>query len=80
MSQIYAKSSKKQNKIITETLQEHTEALLDNLNNLKELYQEEVNNLNVDYIWRLLELASLYHDLGKVSDHFQNKILKKAQI
>ncbi|MEK7433021.1 MAG: CRISPR-associated helicase Cas3', partial [Cyanobacteriota bacterium] len=76
MTKIYAKSSKKQNNVITESLQEHTEALLENLEILKKVYSKEIDDLSINYIWRLLELACVYHDLGKVSDHFQNKILK----
>ncbi|MFN8673040.1 MAG: CRISPR-associated helicase Cas3' [Candidatus Sericytochromatia bacterium] len=79
MTKIYAKSSKKQNNIITETLQEHTEELLENLQILKKFYYNEIDSLNINYIWRLLELACVYHDLGKVSDHFQNKILKSIK-
>lgn len=67
MSKIYAKSSKKQNNIITETLQEHTENLLENLKLIKEFYSKEIDSLNITHIWELLELACVYHDSGKVS-------------
>ncbi|NMA75079.1 MAG: CRISPR-associated helicase Cas3' [Bacteroidales bacterium] len=51
-----------------ETIQSHTDRLLDNLKLLKNTYP----NLNVD--WDLLELACLFHDLGKINKKFQSKI------
>ena len=51
-----------------ETIQEHTEKLLENCNLLKSTYP----NLNID--WDMLYMACLYHDLGKINKKFQNRI------
>ena len=51
-----------------ETIQQHTDKLLENMNLIKSYYP----NLNIN--WRLLEVASLYHDLGKMNLKFQSKI------
>lgn len=56
-----------------ETIQQHTDKLLENLNILKKYYP----NLNIN--WRLLEVASLYHDLGKMNTKFQSKIEGKKR-
>ena len=55
----------------TETIQEHTNRLVNNFNILKQLYAK----LKVD--WDILELACLYHDLGKMNKKFQDKIKEK---
>ncbi len=52
-----------------ETIEEHTDNLIDNLEVLKDIYSEKIN-IN----WDLLELACLYHDIGKVNRVFQKKI------
>lgn len=57
-----AKSSPK------ETIQEHTDNLLQQLKLLKYIYP----NIKVD--WALLEIACIYHDLGKMNEIFQNKV------
>ncbi|MGL4850637.1 MAG: CRISPR-associated helicase Cas3' [Clostridium sp.] len=54
-----------------ETIIEHTRKLLENLYLLKKIYP--LVNVN----WKLLYLACLYHDLGKMNTKFQNKIMKK---
>ena len=54
-----------------ETLEEHTNRLLENVKILKKLYP----NFNIN--WDLLFLACLYHDLGKLNRDFQNKIRGK---
>ncbi|WP_353097508.1 CRISPR-associated helicase Cas3' [Tissierella praeacuta] len=54
-----------------ETIQEHTERLIENWETLKELYP------NINITWELLYLACLYHDLGKLNEDFQNKIRGK---
>ncbi|BBE29970.1 CRISPR-associated helicase/endonuclease Cas3 [Tepiditoga spiralis] len=59
----YAKSNPK------ETIEEHTEKLLDNLNLLKEIYP---NIKNID--WDILYVICKYHDLGKINPKFQTKI------
>ncbi|MGC9007149.1 MAG: CRISPR-associated helicase Cas3', partial [Sulfurihydrogenibium sp.] len=61
-----------------ETLEEHTENLLREVKRLKELYSETFNKLGLDdKFWNALELACIFHDLGKVSSHFQSKIKKR---
>ncbi len=57
-----------------ETIVEHTNKLIDNYNSLKEYYS---NMKNLD--WNLLELACLYHDLGKLNTKFQNKLMDKLK-
>lgn len=52
-----------------ESIQEHTEALLQNLEILRKVHP---NPEHVD--WELLELACIYHDLGKMNPLFQEKI------
>lgn len=54
-----------------ETIEEHTNRLIDNLNILKDIY------FDMDINWELLYLACLYHDLGKINKEFQNKIRGK---
>lgn len=54
-----------------ETIEEHTNRLLDNLESFKNLYP----NININ--WELLYLACLYHDLGKINKDFQDKIKGK---
>ncbi|EDS77863.1 crispr-associated helicase Cas3 domain protein [Clostridium botulinum C str. Eklund] len=55
-----------------ESIIEHTEKLHKNFIKLKNTYPYMLN-LN----WDLLELACLYHDLGKMNTKFQNKLIKK---
>ena len=54
MKKFWAKSNPR------ETVQEHTDKLIENFNKFKAIYP----NLNVD--WDILYLACLYHDLGKI--------------
>ncbi|MBC1559099.1 CRISPR-associated helicase Cas3' [Listeria booriae] len=56
-----------------ETIQEHTDNLLKNYEQLKEYYPD----INVD--WYLLRLACIIHDLGKMNLSFQKKISKKGK-
>ncbi|MFC4805308.1 CRISPR-associated helicase Cas3' [Filifactor villosus] len=54
-----------------ESIQEHTDCLFEEYRRLKLLYPScKVN-------WELLELACLYHDLGKMNPSFQDKIRNK---
>ncbi|MCB5951159.1 CRISPR-associated helicase Cas3' [Enterococcus sp. BWT-B8] len=53
-----------------ETIIEHTLELLQNLKKLQQLYP----TIHVD--WKLLEIACLYHDLGKMNAKFQEKVKK----
>jgi CRISPR-associated endonuclease/helicase Cas3 len=55
-----------------ESIIQHTENLIKQYQKLKEIYPN-INNMD----WRLLELACLYHDLGKMNTKFQNKLMKK---
>lgn len=64
MNEYIAKSS-------GETLIEHTNNLLDEFNLLKETYPQIFN----DGDWKLLQFACTYHDLGKINQRFQQKIL-----
>ena len=63
-----------------ETIKEHTNLLLKNLELLKETYGEQItNNLEIEKerFWYLLEIICKYHDLGKVFTPFQNEIRAK---
>lgn len=62
MNNFWAKSNPR------ETIQEHTDRLIENFNKLRTIYP----NLNVD--WDILYLSCLYHDLGKMNRKFQDKI------
>ncbi|TAH60527.1 MAG: CRISPR-associated endonuclease Cas3'', partial [Gottschalkiaceae bacterium] len=54
-----------------ESIQKHTSNLMENYHVLKILYP------NIKYLnWEILELACIYHDLGKMNTKFQNKIMK----
>ena len=70
---LYAKSDP------PESINEHTEKLLRNLKILRNIYENIVDkNPNVDErLWNLLEIACVYHDIGKVYSPFQNIILEK---
>ncbi|QEK11021.1 CRISPR-associated helicase Cas3' [Crassaminicella thermophila] len=57
-----------------ETIIEHTEKLLERMEALKHIYS---NIKNLD--WNILELACLYHDLGKMNTKFQNKLIRKLR-
>lgn len=51
-----------------ETIQIHTDNLLKELDRIKSIYGE----IKVD--WDLLEMACVYHDLGKINKEFQDKV------
>lgn len=55
-----------------ESIIDHTEKLYKNFIKLKCIYPN-ISNLD----WKLLELACLYHDLGKMNTKFQNKLIRK---
>ncbi|MCL6587520.1 MAG: CRISPR-associated helicase Cas3' [Anoxybacillus sp.] len=63
----YAKSEGK------ETIREHTDRLLYNLNLLKNAYSHKFMLMD-EQMWKLLEIAVQYHDVGKANTVFQNKI------
>lgn len=70
----YAKSEPK------ETILEHTNKLLENLQILKDVYQSDIiqnKEFDADRFWHLLEIICKYHDVGKVYTPFQNEILQK---
>ncbi|WP_333655048.1 CRISPR-associated helicase Cas3' [Dissulfurispira sp.] len=75
---VYAKSEPCQ------TIKEHTDALLDNLQLLREAYGERIENLVPEryriIFWDVLSLVIRYHDLGKIHINFQNKIRKKISL
>ncbi|RAL26192.1 CRISPR-associated helicase Cas3' [Thermoflavimicrobium daqui] len=71
MDMIYAKSDP------METLQEHTDRLLENLSLLKETYPQVFLGTMDDRFEELLEIAVRYHDAGKVNPYFQNLIRKQ---
>jgi len=56
-----------------ETIAEHTALLKKNLNLFKKLYPA----LKLD--WEILELAVLFHDLGKINSKFQDKLYRKLK-
>ena len=62
-----------------ETIQQHTDKLLKNLDILKNLYPNLFLNWDISYI---LRLACLYHDIGKINISFQKRIMggKEPQI
>ncbi|MGX1900962.1 CRISPR-associated helicase Cas3' [Thermolongibacillus altinsuensis] len=63
----YAKSETK------ETIREHTDRLLYNLDLLKTSYGHKFVHFD-ERMWELLHLAVEYHDVGKANTVFQNKI------
>lgn len=68
---IYAKSNPE------ETLREHTNGLIKEFKLIKELYGKDIEKLmdmEPKRFWQLLEMACLYHDLGKANTPFQNII------
>ena len=69
----YAKSNP------VETIKEHTDKLLKNLEILKRTYGSkivQVIDMPEDRFWQLMEMACKYHDVGKVYSGFQNVIRK----
>lgn len=75
--ELYAKTLNKGNIKQGETIQEHTEELLKEYDKLKSLYFPEINQKkSYDNFWEDLKIVCLFHDLGKISTPFQNKIRK----
>lgn len=71
----YAKTYYEDGKKKGETIQEHTENLLEGLNQLHDLYFSELENLyGKSIFWNDLKIVCLLHDLGKISVPFQNKV------
>lgn len=73
--ELYAKTYYENDIKKGETIKDHTEKLLSELEEFKRLYSKEINERieNPDF-WKDLKLVCLLHDLGKVSIQFQNKI------
>lgn len=73
---IYAKSRPE------ETLKEHTERLLHNLEILKQVYGEQIESIIPNKVksvfWEMLRDACIYHDCGKAYTPFQNVIRKSV--
>lgn len=73
----YAKSYPKQ------SIMEHTNKLLKNLEILKQTYEKEIlenKNIEAERFWYLLKIICTYHDIGKVYTPFQNEIRKKLKL
>ena len=63
-----------------ESIKEHTDRLLENLEVLKNSYGKEIlkgKNMDEERFWWLLKIICTYHDIGKVYTPFQNKIREK---
>lgn len=74
---IYAKSNP------VETLREHTDALIEQLKLLQKYYGKNINNLdyiNKDEFWKLLDIVVEFHDVGKAFSPFQKLIRSNMDI
>lgn len=63
-----------------ETIKEHTDKLLENLEILKKGYGEKITQsieMPEERFWQLMKIVCKYHDAGKVFSGFQNEIRKK---
>lgn len=63
-----------------ETIKEHTDKLLENLDVLKNTYGKKIIkiiNMPEERFWQLMEIICKYHDSGKVFSGFQNEIRKR---
>ncbi len=74
--EIWAKSEPK------ETLKEHTENCLKNLNDLRQKYGKRIeaclgDKKEKELFWEFLKIATFFHDLGKANTHFQSKVQGK---
>lgn len=74
----FAKSLRKGDQYVGETITQHSRLLLDNLEILKNYYGDYIRNfLQTDNnFWEKLRFACVFHDAGKISGKFQNKIRK----
>ena len=62
-----------------ETVKEHTDKLLENLEILKRTYGAKIVqeiDMTEERFWQLMEIICKYHDVGKVYSGFQNEIRK----
>ncbi len=74
---LYAKSNP------VETLREHTDELLKQMNMLEECYGTNINSLNfleVERFWQLLDFVIEFHDIGKAFSPFQKLIRSRMDI
>ncbi|KPI49097.1 CRISPR-associated protein Cas3 [Clostridioides difficile] len=74
---LYAKSNP------VETLREHTDELLKQMNMLREYYGTNITSLNFlkkDKFWQLLDFVIEFHDIGKSFSPFQKLIRSKMDI
>lgn len=72
----YAKSNP------VESIREHTDKVLKNLEILKNLYGKEITktiNIEEERFWELMRIVCEYHDVGKVFTGFQNVIREKIK-
>ncbi len=72
----YAKSNP------VETIKEHTDKLLENLQILRNKYSSKiikVIDIDEERFWELMEVVCKYHDTGKVFSGFQNVIRQKLK-
>ena len=67
-----------------ETLKEHTQNLLKNLQVIREHYgdviEKSIDEELKDIFWDLLEISSIYHDAGKIYPRFQYDIRKRIDV
>ncbi|MFL8798253.1 MULTISPECIES: CRISPR-associated helicase Cas3' [unclassified Clostridioides] len=74
---LYAKSNP------VETLREHTDELLKQMNVLRECYGTNISRLNFleeDKFWQLLDFVIEFHDIGKAFSPFQKLIRSRMDI
>lgn len=74
---LYAKSNP------VETLREHTDELLKQMNALRECYGTNINRLNFleeERFWQLLDFVIEFHDIGKAFSPFQKLIRSRIDI
>ncbi|HBG5343725.1 TPA: CRISPR-associated helicase Cas3' [Clostridioides difficile] len=74
---LYAKSNP------VETLREHTDELLKQMNVLRANYGKNINRLDFldeDIFWQLLDFVIEFHDIGKVFSPFQKLIRSRIDI
>ena len=63
-----------------ETIKEHTNKVLEELNILRKLYGKRIlenKEIDEEKFWLTLKIACQYHDCGKIFTPFQNQILQK---
>lgn len=66
-----------------ESIKEHTDRLLKNLELIKKLYGNKISkivDMDEDRFWELMKVICTYHDVGKVFSGFQNAIRKDLKM